>query len=183
MPRSKFTSVRATVWKRQAHSIAFYLKDTSKHFFWDHVERTDPARYHFRKPYKCPRCHAPQIHTHLHKEKEGLLDVASDKAMAVKSRGVSFSDSRQSNRKRSGKRQSLEALYTKMKRQEFLVCHSQLSRMAASMIELASILVGDSDQLINWFQTRGLIAQQKVCPACSHTMELQSRSDITDKYR
>ena len=46
----------------------------------DHVERTDPARYHFRKPYKCPRCHArghalchaPKIHTHLH---EGLLDV------------------------------------------------------------------------------------------------------------
>ena len=125
----------------------------------------------------------PQIHTHLHKEKEGLLDVASDKAMAVKSRGVSFSGERQSNRKRSGKRQSLEALYTKMKRQEFLVCHSQLSRMAASIIELASILAGDSDQLINWFQTRGLIAQQKVCPPCSHTMELQSRSDITDKYR
>ena len=46
----------------------------------DHVERTDPARYHFRKPYKCPRCHArghalchaPKMHTHLH---EGLLDV------------------------------------------------------------------------------------------------------------
>ena len=158
---------------------------------WDHVERTDPARYHFRKPYKCPRCHArghalchaPKIHTHLHKEKEGLLDAASDTAMAVKSRGVSFSGKRQSNRKRSGKRQSLEALYTKMKRREFLVCHSQLSRMAASIIELASILAGDSDQLINWFQTRGLIAQQKVCPACSHTMELQSRSDITDKYR
>ena len=151
------------------------------------MERTDPARYHFRKPYKFSRCHAlchaPKVHTHLHKEKERLLDVASDTAMAVKSRGVSFSGKRQSNRKRSGKRQSLEALYTKMKRWEFLVCHSQLSRMAASIIELASILAGDSDQLINWFQTRGLIAQQKVCPACSHTMELQSRSDITDKYR
>ena len=37
---------------------------------WDHVERTDLACYHFRKPYKCPRCHAlchaPKIHTHLH---------------------------------------------------------------------------------------------------------------------
>ena len=125
----------------------------------------------------------PQNHTRLHKEKEGLLDVASDTAMAVKSRGVSFSGKRQSNRKRSGKRQSLEALYTKMKRREILVCHSQLSRMAASIIELASILAGDSDQLINWFHTRSLIAQQQVCPACSHTMELQSRSDITDKYR
>ena len=76
----------------------------------DHVERTDLARYHFRKPYKCPRCHAlchaPKIHTHLHKEKEGLLDVASDTAMAVNSRGVSFSGKRHSNRKRSGKRQS-----------------------------------------------------------------------------
>ncbi len=155
------------------------------------MERTDPARYHFRKPYKCPLCHArghalchaPKILTHLHKEKEGLLDAASDTAIAVKSRGVSFSGKRQSNRKQSGKRQSLEALYTKMKRREFLVCHSQLNRMAASIIELASILAGDSDQLINWFQTRGLIAQQKVCPACSHTMEIQSRSDITEKYR
>ena len=51
--------------------------------FWDHVERKDPACYHFRKPCKCPRCHArghalchaPKIHTHLHKEKKGLLDV------------------------------------------------------------------------------------------------------------
>ena len=138
----------------------------------DHVEITDPARYHFRKPYKCPRCHAlchaPKIHTHLHKEKEGLLDVAADTAMAVKSRGVSFSGKRQSNRKRSGKRQSLEALYTKMKRREFLVCHSQLSRMAASIIELASILAGDPDQLINWFKTRDLIAQQQVCLASTN---------------
>ena len=48
-------------------------------------------RYHFRKPYNCPHCHAlchaPKIRMHLHKEKEELLDVASDTAMAVKSRG------------------------------------------------------------------------------------------------
>ena len=51
----------------------------------------DPACNHFRKPYNFPGCHAlchaPKIHMHLHKEKEGLLDVASDTAMAVKSRG------------------------------------------------------------------------------------------------
>ena len=54
----------------------------------------------------------PPNPTHLHKEKEGLLDAASDTAMAVKSRGVSFSGKRQSNRKRSGKHQkSRSAIY------------------------------------------------------------------------
>ena len=109
---------------KRVMSVWVYVKHTAQLYFDpvlcspDHVERTDPARYHFRKPYKCRRCHAlchaPKIHTYLHKEKEGLLDVASDTTMAVKSRGVSFSSKRQSNRKRSGKRQSLEALYTKI---------------------------------------------------------------------
>ena len=64
---------------RTKQSVYFELESSAVYalgHYLDHVERTDPARYHFRKPYKCPRCHAlchaPKIHTHLH---EGLLDV------------------------------------------------------------------------------------------------------------
>ena len=53
----------------------------------------------------------------------------------------------------------------------------------ASILSLASVLGADVDQQINWFQVKGLmIARNKTCPACSHGMNMQSRSDISDKY-
>ena len=53
----------------------------------------------------------------------------------------------------------------------------------ASILSLASVLGGEIAELISWYQSRGLIARSKSCPTCNHVMDMQSRSDITDKYR
>ena len=53
----------------------------------------------------------------------------------------------------------------------------------ASILSIASVLGGEMTDVITWFQTRGLLAQNKSCPACNHNMDMQTRSDITDKYR
>ena len=45
------------------------------------------------------------------------------------------------------------------------------------------LLVPAIDEQIGWFQSRGLIARSKNCLACNHQMNMQTRSDITDKYR
>ena len=47
----------------------------------------------------------------------------------------------------------------------------------ASILSITSVLT----DVITWFQTRGLLEQE--CPACNHNMDMQTRSDITDKYR
>ena len=36
---------------------------------------------------------------------------------------------------------------------------------------------------LDWFQNKGLIARRKNCPAGTNPMDLQKKSDITDKYR
>ena len=36
---------------------------------------------------------------------------------------------------------------------------------------------------IDWFQSKGLLATSRTCPACSQPMDMQTRSDVTDKYR
>ena len=50
----------------------------------------------------------------------------------------------------------------------------------ASILSIASVLGGEMTDVITWFQTRGLLAQNK---SCNHNMDMQTRSDITDKYR
>ena len=44
-------------------------------------------------------------------------------------------------------------------------------------------MFGDVDQQIGWFQSKGLLATSKTCPACSQPINMQTRSDVTDKYR
>ena len=44
-------------------------------------------------------------------------------------------------------------------------------------------MFGDVDQQISWFQSKGLLATSKTCPACSQPMNMQTRSNVTDKYR
>ena len=52
-----------------------------------------------------------------------------------------------------------------------------------SILDLGPYMFGDVDQHIGWFQSKGLLATSKNCPACSQPMDMQKRSDITDKYR
>ena len=35
----------------------------------------------------------------------------------------------------------------------------------------------------DWFKSKGLLATNKTCAACSQPMDMQKRSDVTDKYR
>ena len=48
---------------------------------------------------------------------------------------------------------------------------------------LGPYMGGDADQQFGWFQSKGLLATSKTCPACSQPMDMQTRSDVTDKYR
>ena len=50
-------------------------------------------------------------------------------------------------------------------------------------IYLGQYMFGDVDHQISWFQSKGLLAMSKTCPACSQPMNMQTRSDVTDKYR
>ena len=52
-----------------------------------------------------------------------------------------------------------------------------------SILDLGPYMFGDVDQQIAWFQSKGLLATSKTCPACSQSMNMQIRSDVTDKYR
>ena len=52
-----------------------------------------------------------------------------------------------------------------------------------SILDLGQCMFRDVDQQIGWFQSKGLLATNKTCPACSQPMEMQKRSDVTDKYR
>jgi len=52
-----------------------------------------------------------------------------------------------------------------------------------SILDLGPYMFGDVDQQIGWFQSKGLLATSKTCPACSQPMDMQTRSDVTDKYR
>ena len=48
---------------------------------------------------------------------------------------------------------------------------------------LGTYMFGDVDQQICWFQSKGLLATSKTCPACSQPMDMQKCSNVTDKYR
>ena len=51
----------------------------------------------------------------------------------------------------------------------------------ASILSLANVLGEEMTYIITWFQTRGQLAQNKSCPACNHSMDMQTRSDIRVK--
>ena len=55
----------------------------------------------------------------------------------------------------------------------------------ASILDLAAIISERTSvaERIAWLQGKGLIARMKSCPTCSQAMDLQSRSDVSDKYR
>ena len=53
----------------------------------------------------------------------------------------------------------------------------------ASILALAEIIGGDIDQQLTWLQSKGLMPSSKACPACTHTMDMQPRNDITDKSK
>ena len=44
-------------------------------------------------------------------------------------------------------------------------------------------LYHDPDEQITWFQSKGLLARNKTCPACNQAMIMQTRSDVSEKYR
>ena len=54
-----------------------------------------------------------------------------------------------------------------------------------SILDLAAVISDRTSALerLQWFQQKGLIARAKNCPTCNQPMDLQSRSDVTDKYR
>ena len=56
-------------------------------------------------------------------------------------------------------------------------------KMASSILSLASVISAELEEQIPWFQARGLLAQNKTCPACNQPMNMQQRQDVTDKYR
>ena len=43
---------------------------------------------------------------------------------------------------------------------------------------LGPYMGGDADQQFGWFQSKGLLATSKTCPACSQPMDMQTRSDV-----
>ena len=49
----------------------------------------------------------------------------------------------------------------------------------ANILDLASVITSIEEQIAQF----GLLARTKSCSTCSHAMDMQSRSDISDKYR
>ena len=52
-----------------------------------------------------------------------------------------------------------------------------------SVLKLSMVIGPDIDQQISWLHSKGLLSRNKLCPACNQPMDLQQRSDITDRYR
>jgi len=52
-----------------------------------------------------------------------------------------------------------------------------------SILDLGPYMFRELDQQIGCFQSKGLLGTSKTCPACSQPMDMQARSDVTDKYR
>ena len=49
--------------------------------------------------------------------------------------------------------------------------------------DLGPYIFGDVDEQIGWFLSTGFLATSNTCIACSQPMDMQTRSDVTDKYR
>ena len=53
----------------------------------------------------------------------------------------------------------------------------------ASVLALADIISGDANKQLTWLQSSGLMPRSKTFPACRHAMDMQSCTDISNKYR
>ena len=52
-----------------------------------------------------------------------------------------------------------------------------------SILDIGPFLFGGVDKQIEWLQRKGLLAQNKTCPACNQAMMMQPRRDVTDQNR
>ena len=50
-------------------------------------------------------------------------------------------------------------------------------------LALAAVIGPEVETQVTWLQSKGLLGRNKTCPACNQQMDMQHRSDITDKYR
>ena len=51
-----------------------------------------------------------------------------------------------------------------------------------SFMNIGKVAFGQQDDLICWFQSKGLLASSKTCP-CGTGMAMVPRNDISDKFR
>ena len=52
-----------------------------------------------------------------------------------------------------------------------------------SVLAFTAVIGPVVEKQVTWLQSKGLLCRNKTCPACNQQMDLQHRSDITDKYR
>ena len=52
-----------------------------------------------------------------------------------------------------------------------------------SILALAAVVGTNVDQEISWLQSKGLLSQNRFCPACNQPMDFQQRNDIMMKWR
>lgn len=53
----------------------------------------------------------------------------------------------------------------------------------SSILQFSQLLSGDEEDIIDFLQSKHLLASAKNCSACGVAMEMQRRSDISDGYR
>ena len=55
----------------------------------------------------------------------------------------------------------------------------------ANILDLADVISATTtiEDQIAWFQSKDLLARTKTYPSCNYTMNMQSRADVSDKYR
>ena len=61
--------------------------------------------------------------------------------------------------------------------------NKEIKATKMSILDLGQYMFGDVGQQIDRFQSKSLLATSKTCPACSQPMNMQTHSDVTDKYR
>ena len=51
-----------------------------------------------------------------------------------------------------------------------------------SFLEIGKVAFGPQDDLLDWFQSKGLLASSRTC-SCGTAMTMVPRQDISDKFR
>ena len=52
-----------------------------------------------------------------------------------------------------------------------------------SILQIGPVIFSETDKLIQYLQTKGLLSSQKMCHACGTAMQLSPRSDVSDGVR
>ena len=60
---------------------------------------------------------------------------------------------------------------------------SILAQKKGGTESVAAVIGPEVETHVTWLQSKGLLRRNKTCPACNQQMDMQHRSDITDKYR